>query len=270
MKTLRAALITVVAGSLAACTTNIESNGPKPVGPGTDSSNNTNGTTPLTYDTNGVAYVKIEGYRYLLDKERFDWSENFQGDSMRHDFENAPESNQCLVGYFMVDGPDDEEISAKLASGPHNDDNSEYADTYDLGLFNFGGTRARLRYEATHPDYDDGPEADINIGDVRGTWVGAMGCKLNFDSNKDGTFDTAKVLAFVDTSGFDASGKPQNKWQPTLDLSIPFADVQLKSPEEPYVATIGKPEISQATLRIDGQGGDYDYKFLAYRVLQPL
>lgn len=220
-------------------------------------------------DENGVAYVPIAGYEYV--SERFDWTKNFKSNgSRRHDFENAPDSNQCVVGYFWVTGPGDEEISAKLASGPHSSSNPGYADTYDLGLINFAGTRARLRYEATHPSYDNGPSKSVNIGDVRNRWVGAMGCKLNADSNGDGTPDTARILGYVDTSGFDAAGKPQNQWVPTLDLSIPFSEVELKSPAVPYVVTIGKASLSQATIRIDGQGSSYKYQYIAYRKLAPL
>lgn len=221
-------------------------------------------------DKNGVAYLPIPGYTYM--SERFDWTENFKSNgSMRHDFEGAADSNQCVVGYFLLDseGPDDEEISAKLASGPHNDQNPEYADTYDVAITNFKGTRARLRYEATHPDYDAGPTNTISIGDIRSKWIGAMGCKLNYDADADGTPDTAKILAWVDTGGLDADEKPTNMWVNTLDLTIPFSEVELKTPATPYVATIGHPELAQATIRIDEQDEDtYQYKFIAYRNLE--
>jgi hypothetical protein len=222
-----------------------------------------------TTDKNGVLYQPIAGFQYV--SERFDWTQNFKSDgSMRHDFHGAPDSNQCVVGYFLVDGPDDEEISAKLASGPHNDDNPTYADTYDIGIVNFTGTRSRLRFEKTHPDYTGGINANIHVGDIRNKFVGAMGCKLNLDTNGDGNPDTAKVLGFVDTTGLDAAGKPNNNWIKTLDLTIPFSQVLLKSPGIPYVVTIGKPELAQATVRVDEQDASYRYKFIAYRKLAPL
>ncbi|MGE0547444.1 MAG: hypothetical protein AB7R00_10320 [Kofleriaceae bacterium] len=254
---------------LGACTGIIDSDAGQP-GDGKPRGGEPDGQSPdgtaAAYDENGVAYLAIEGFKY--ESDRFDWDENFKSDgSMRHDFNNVPDGNQCLVGYFFVDGSTSEEISAKLASGPHTDDHTDYADTYDLGLVNFSGDRSRLRYESTHPNYDDGPSNSLEVGDIRKKWVGAMGCKLNLDTDGDGEPDAAKVLAYVDTSGFDANDKPQNNWVNTLDETIPFDDVQLKSPAEPYVATIGKPEISQATMRIDGQGSDYDYKFIAYRKL---
>ncbi|MGE0868459.1 MAG: hypothetical protein AB7P03_07855 [Kofleriaceae bacterium] len=270
--TTNATLCALILGCLGACTGMIEgapgdkpTSGDKPRGgePGTPLPD---GEYAPTYDENGVEYLAINGFTY--ESERFDWTKNFKSNgSMRHDFENTPDGNQCLVGYFFVDGSDREEISAKLASGPHSDDDPDYADTYDLGIVNFSGDRARLRYESTHPNYDDGPTNSFEVGDIRNTWVGAMGCKLNLDTNNDGEPDAAKILAFIDTSGLDADGKPQNNWESTLDETIRFDEVSLKSPAEPYVATIGKPEISQATMRIDGQGDDYDYKFIAYRKL---
>ncbi|MGE0546193.1 MAG: hypothetical protein AB7O24_20820 [Kofleriaceae bacterium] len=283
MKATSMALWAVLAGALAGCASNGDigpggdPQGDQDPGKGDDGNDPGDGDDPTdptdtdpvpSYDQNGVIYLDLPGYEYVSD--RFDWTENFKSNgSMRHDFENAPDGNQCLVGYFYVDGDSDEEISAKLASGPHSDDDPDYADTYDLGLVNFSGDRARLRYESTHPSYDNGPTASFDVGDIRQKWVGAMGCKLNFDSDGDGEADSAKVLAFVDTTGLDGDGKPQNNWEATLDETISFDDVELKSPAEPYVAKIGKPELSQATMRIDGQGDDYDYKFIAYRKLQP-
>lgn len=230
-------------------------------------SGSTGGGLTSPVDQNGVAYIDIPGFEYV--SERFNWTKNFKSNgSMRHDFEGAPDSNQCVLGYFFVNGPDDEEISAKLASGPHSDSMATWADTYDIGILRFDGTRARLRYEATHPQYTSGPTQSNSIGNIRNKWVGAMGCKLNLDTNGDGNPDTAKILAYVDPTGLDSSGKPNNNWVKTLDLAIPFSEVKLKSPGKPYVVTIGHPEEAQATLRIDQQGSSYQYKFVAYRRLE--
>lgn len=218
-------------------------------------------------DRNGVAYVEIPGFTYEGGVERFDWTENFQdGGSMRHDFEATPEGNQCVVGYFVVDGPDGEEISAKLGGGPHNDDHPEWADTHDLGLIDFVGERARVRWEETHPDYEDAVEQDVQgVGDVRGHWVGAMGCKLNLDEDDDGEIDHIWYLAWVDPDGLDADGVPQNGWVTTLDAQFAVEDVGLKSPTVPYVTTIGESDAAQATMRIDEQGDGYEYDYIAYR-----
>lgn len=67
------------------------------------------------------------------------------------------------------------------------------------------------------------------MGDVRGGWVGAMGCKLNLDKDGDGEID--------------------HIWYPTV----------------PYVTTIGESEAAQATMRIDEQGDSFEYQYLAYR-----
>jgi hypothetical protein len=219
-------------------------------------------------DANGILYHDFAGFEYAA--ERTDWRRNFRADgSMRHDFLNVPHDNQCLVGYFKVSGPDNEEISAKLASGPHTDREPTWADTYGIGVINVAGTRARLRYEATHPRYRAGPSRPVSgIGRIEGRWVGALGCKLNIDRNGDGTPDTARIVAMVDAAGLDASGRPGNDWRTTLDVEIPFAEVGLKSPATPYVATIGHPEDAQATFRTDEQGPAYEYRYVTYRRLE--
>ncbi len=219
-------------------------------------------------DANGIAYHDFAGFEYVA--ERTDWRRNFRSDgSMRHDFINVPDDNQCLVGYFKVTGPDNEEISAKLGSGPHTDSRSTWADTYGIGIINFQGTRARLRYEATHPVYRAGPSQPVGgVGSIQGRWIGALGCKLNVDRSGDGPPDAARIVAMIDVGGLDASGRPRNGWRTTLDVEIPFTEVGLKSPATPYVATIGHPEEAQATLRIDEQGSGYEYKYVTYRRLE--
>lgn len=224
-----------------------------------------------TVDRNGVEYIAIPGFTYEGGVERFDWHENFKSNgSMRHDFEGTPEENQCLVGYFVVDGPDDEEISAKLGGGPHTDDHETWADTHDLGIATFAGDRSRIRWEATHPEYDDGPTFDIDVGDLRNQWVGAMACKLNLDDDGDGTTDTIWYVAYVDPQGLDAQGNPANAWAQTMDAKIPVDDVELKSPAVPYVVTIGEADQAQATMRIDEQDEDaYEYDHITYRAPIP-
>jgi hypothetical protein len=226
------------------------------------------GCSDATVDENGVAYLPIPGFGYEEGGvERFDWQENFKDNgSMRHDFEGAQEENQCLVGYFLVDGPDGEEISAKLGGGPHSSDNSDWADTHDVAITNFSGDRSRIRWEADHPSYDDGPTFDIEVGDVRGKWVGAAACKLNFDEDGDGEFDHIWYLAWVDPEGLDESDKPNNAWVSTMDTKVPIEDVELKSPTIPYVVTIDEGEEAQATIRVDEQDeGSYEYMHIAYR-----
>lgn len=219
-------------------------------------------------DANGIVYHDFGGFAYVA--ERTDWRRNFRPDgSMRHDFLNVPHEHQCLVGYFKVSGPPNEEISAKLASGPHNDREPSWADTYGIGIINFAGTRARVRYEATHPIYRAGPSRSVSgVGSIDGRWIGALGCKLNVDRDGDGTADAARIVAMVDLAGLDAAGKPGNDWRTTLDVAIPFGDVGLKSPAAPYVATIGRPAEAQATFRTDGQGPGYEYKYVTYRRLE--
>jgi hypothetical protein len=70
-------------------------------------------TGQLAVDANGIVYHDFAGFAYVA--ERTDWRRNFRPDgSMRHDFLNVPHDNQCLVGYFKVSGPDNEEISTTL------------------------------------------------------------------------------------------------------------------------------------------------------------
>ncbi|HET6581850.1 MAG TPA: hypothetical protein VFG69_00360, partial [Nannocystaceae bacterium] len=133
-------------------------------------------------------------------------------------------------------------------------------------LVDFAGEHARVRWEATHPEYDEAIEQDVEgVGDVRGHWVGAMGCKLNLDEDGDGEIDHVWYLGWIDPEGLDADGMPRNGWVATLDAQFAVEDVALKSPTVPYVTTIGEAEAAQATMRIDEQGDGYEYEYIAYR-----
>ena len=110
-----------------------------------------------SYDKNGIRYIQpFTSFRVTYSNETWTFNKNFRSDgSMRCDFEDRIRNSVYVGGYFKVKGPDSEEVSAKLNGGPHTSSSPEntYADTMDLGITNFLGTRSRVRWEKTHPNY---------------------------------------------------------------------------------------------------------------------
>ena len=178
---------------------------------------------------------------------------------MRCDFKDRIRNSVYIAGYFKVKGPDSEEVAAKLNGGPHTSSSPEntYADTMDIGITNFLGTRSRVRWEKTHPNYSSGisaSESSLPVGDIRNKWRGFCGLKVNLDDNADGKPDRVTLYSFVDVGGLDPTTmKPVNNWKMTYKRVFSPSEIALKSVWTPYVATIGKPELAEQTIRIDQQ-----------------
>ena len=221
-------------------------------------------TTSTGVDNNGISYLQtldLDGYQLSYSNETFTFTKNFRSDgSMRMDFKDRVRNSVFLAGYFKVTGSDnDEEVSAKMNGGPHNDTNPEYADTMDLGIVNFAGTKSRVRWEKTHPDYSSSISptySQLPIDDIRNKWLGFAGLKVNLDTDKDGQPDKVAIIGAVDVGGLDtttATLKPVNNWKITFKRIFSPSEIGLKSIYTPYVATMGHPELAQQTLRIDQQ-----------------
>lgn len=217
--------------------------------------------TTVSNDKNGVRYVQpLSSYRLTYSNETWTFTKNFRSDgSMRCDFRDGIRKSVYVGGYFKVKGPDSEEVSAKLNGGPHTSDSPEntYADTMDLGITNFLGTRSRVRWEKTHPNYSSSispSSSSLPIGDIHGKWRGFCGLKINLDTNGDGTPDRVALIGMVDVGGLDPTTmKPVNNWKITYSRVFAPSEIALKSIWTPYVATIGKPELAYTTIRIDQQ-----------------
>jgi hypothetical protein len=217
--------------------------------------------TTVSNDKNGVRYVQpLSSYRLTYSNETWTFTKNFRSDgSMRCDFRDRIRKSVYVGGYFKVKGPDSEEVSAKLNGGPHtsNSPESTYADTMDLCITNFPGTRSRVRWEKTHPNYSSSispSSSALPVGDVRGKWRGFCGLKINLDINGDGTPDRVALIGMVDVGGLDPTTmKPVNNWKITYNRVFAPSEIVLKSIWTPYVATIGKPELAYTTIRIDQQ-----------------
>jgi hypothetical protein len=218
-------------------------------------------TTSSSNDKNGVRYVQpFSSYRLTYSNETWTFTKNFRSDgSMRCDFKDRIRKSVYVGGYFKVKGPDSEEVAAKLNGGPHTSSSPEntYADTMDIGIANFLGTKSRVRWEKTHPNYTSGinpSTSSLPIGDVRGKWRGFCGLKVNLDTNGDGNPDRVVLIGMVDVGGLDPTTmKPRNNWKITYRRDFKPSEIALKSIWKPYVATIGKPGLAQQTIRIDQQ-----------------
>jgi hypothetical protein len=218
-------------------------------------------TTTSSYDKNGIRYVQpFSSYRLTYSNETWTFKKNFRSDgSMRCDFKDRIRKSVYVGGYFKVKGPDSEEVAARLNGGPHTSSSPEntYADTMDIGITNFLGTKSRVRWEKTHPYYSSGISptgSNLPIGDIRNKWRGFCGLKVNLDSDDDGKPDRVGLIGMVDVGGLDSTTmKPRNSWKVTYSRIFRPSEIALKSIWTPYVATIGKPELAQQTIRIDQQ-----------------
>jgi hypothetical protein len=218
-------------------------------------------TTTSSYDKNGIRYVQpFSTYRLTYSNETWTFNKNFRSDgSMRCDFRDRVRNSVYVGGYFKVKGPDSEEVSARLNGGPHTSSSPEntYADTMGIGITNFSGTKSRVRWEKTHPNYSSGISprgSSLPIGDIRNKWIGFCALKVNLDSNRDGKPDWVGLVGMVDVGGLDPTTmKPRNRWKLTYHRNFRPSEIALKSIWTPYVATIGKPELAQQTIRIDQQ-----------------
>jgi hypothetical protein len=218
-------------------------------------------STTSSNDKNGIRYVQpLSDYRLAYSNETWTFTKNFRSDgSMRCDFRDRIRNSVYVGGYFKVKGPDSEEITARLNGGPHTSGSPEntYADTMDIGITNFEGTKSRVRWEKTHPNYSSSiapRSSSLPIGDVRNKWRGYCGLKVNLDSNGDGKPDRVALIGMVDVGGLDPTTmKPRNSWRITYRRIFTPSEIALKSIWTPYVATIGKPGLAYQTIRIDEQ-----------------
>jgi hypothetical protein len=215
-----------------------------------------------SYDKNGIKYLQpFSSFKLTYSNETWTFNKNFRSDgSMRCDFEDRIRNSVYVAGYFIVKGSDDsEEVSAKLNGGPHTSSSPEntYADTMDLGITNFLGTKSRVRWEKTHPNYSSSispSSSALPVGDIRNKWRGYCGLKVNLDDNGDGKPDRVALYAYVDVGGLDPTTmKPVNNWKGTYKRVFSPSEIALKSIWTPYVATIGKPQLAQQTIRVDQQ-----------------
>jgi hypothetical protein len=145
-------------------------------------------------------YSLFQDSHYAILMNHGHLQKNFRSDgSMLCDFRDRIRNSVYVGGYFRVKGPDSEEVSAKLNGGPHSSSSPEntYADTMDAGIPNFAGTRSRVRWEKTHPNYSSGispSSTSLPVGDVRNKWRGYCRLKVDLDDNGDGKSDRAALV----------------------------------------------------------------------------
>lgn len=185
--------------------------------------------------------------------------------------------------------------------GSTTEPNADWADTMDLGGIAFDGSGAgpnnsnRVRFEDPHPTgYGFSWATATNLGTITNPlatdlcstpdgWVGVMAFKTNIDNDCSGTPERWQIRNYVDISGLNTDGSPKNNWQMTYartfiptqlvpggggDTIIPD---EIKKWKEPYVRSIGHPEATYQTWRIDNQNyddwtdADPNYKFITLK-----
>jgi len=167
--------------------------------------------------------------------------------------------NSVMVGgYLKVDGPDDEEISAKLGGGVHSSSDGGIAGRcYEINI-TLDGYHVVVYKENPHGVYNETSiRNDINIGPRQGHYTGVIFMKANIWWQGD---PAVRLKAWVDITGMDDAGvyTPANQhWIQVLDA------VDAGGWYDKAWLTTAVPGNSRAILRVDQQDeASYDAKFL--------
>jgi hypothetical protein len=221
-----------------------------------------------------------------------EWDLNFRTDgSMRISFVDDVNTDSVLyAGYVRI--PDalctsipDEDISVGLNGGPHSNTdpnpagdtvttpapNRNFADTMWIDMTDLDGTESRFRVEKTHATYSTAISG-FNHGNFplandvcENTWTGFQGYKINWDSDCNGGKDKITIASYIDVSGLDGSGDPQNNWVMTYRKQFDVADTTnnpaswnaLKRVTGPWVSSVGFDSMKEQIFRVDGQDPAY-------------
>ena len=162
-----------------------------------------NGVTKI-YETKGEEYY---GFEYKYDS-RLERDEFYLEDVAVLDGE--------YTAYIKLDTREDEkeeEVSFKLRGGKHNDDHRLAGRCYAIGV-QFNGEPHLAKEYPEHPktpkfqnEINIADDADRNIGDLNGRWVGL---KVVIYNNKD---DSVEIEVYVDNKGLLANDNPANDWK---------------------------------------------------------
>jgi len=203
----------------------------------------------MLVDKNGVEYLTLQGFTYT--NENFEPKENFRSDgSYRLDFKDERDS-VCVGAYMKVTGPKNEEFAGKLL-GTHFT-NRKNSGSYVIGI-QLDGKKVRLRKEI-HDDYTKNINpTPLELGDLRGKWVGIMYFKINQPNGN------VICQAFVDVTGLDSDGHPRNNWQKIFECVDDGTIAEGRFKPVWLTPSLG-PSKTQNTIRVDGQDKEnYSYK----------
>ncbi|NOJ30481.1 MAG: hypothetical protein DA328_09980, partial [Nitrososphaeraceae archaeon] len=197
---------------------------------------------PEQYDQNGVVIFKEFEYTGI---ESYNPVENYQQNSRRLDFE-SPRMDSVICGAY-IKATGDDEYSAKLGGGSHNDSKPLNGRCYIIGI-NFNLTKIRIRLEPDHSkDYITYLEKDISefgFASGVGRTIGLAYAKINEENG-------VRLIAWIEPDGLDSEGKPLNNYVKVLDELI----------TDPIWYTPYDVTDFQNTIRVDGQDSSFEYKY---------
>ena len=178
---------------------------------------------------------------------------------MEHaEHEHAHDLNSVMVGgYFNVDGPDDEEISAKLGGGLHSSsDGGKAGRCYEINI-TLDGNSVVVYKEDPHSVYHEtGITNNITLGNRQGHYTGVIFMKSNIMWNGD---PAVRLKAWVDVTGMTDTGI----FHPELQNWIQVLDAIDSGYwyDKPWL-TGAVPGNSRAIIRVDQQDeSSYDCQF---------
>jgi hypothetical protein len=210
--------------------------------------------------TDGIVLPSLLYDSYTLDTIRYDVIEDHKANgSFREYFERIDKDlNSVMIGgYIKCDGPDDEEISAKLGGGKHSpSDGGKAGRCYEINI-TLDGFKCIVYKEDPHSVYHDtGIINDINIGSRQGHYTGVIFMKSNITWLGE---PAVRLKAWVDILGMDDNGvftAANQYWIQVLDA----IDTGYWY-DKPWL-TGATPGNSRAILRVDQQEeSSYDCKF---------
>ncbi|WP_322114229.1 chitosanase [Aquabacterium sp. A7-Y] len=197
---------------------------------------------PLNYASGGSGWtmrlhlLAKEGEQYYTWKNQ----KGYLGSSA--DFKNQ-EFTVYLRVHQLLDA-ERAQLQMKIRGGSHSSGRPDAASTVMMTLGPAGGSRvARFAKELTHPDYDYvklTPKFDASL--TENSWIG-----LKFVSWNDPTSRLRVVnRLYLDTTPFDADGRPRNQWR----LFSEYIDVEGQSTGKYSKLVRWAGPLS--TLRVDG------------------
>jgi len=210
--------------------------------------------------TDGIVIPSLPYDSYTLDPIDYDvQSVHKANGSFRENFVRKTKDLNSVVigGYFKVDGPDDEEISAKLGGGFHTaSDGGKSGRCYEINI-PLDGNSIYIYKEDPHNVYHDTFfKQTVYLGPRQGHYTGVIFMKTNIRWNGN---DCVKLQAWVDYEGMDDTGTltpAAQNWINILD-AIDTGHWY----DKPWL-TGAVPGNSIATIRIDQQTEPpYECKF---------
>ena len=208
----------------------------------------------------GIVLPSLLYDSYTLDTIRYDMESDHKANGSFREYFNRTDhdlNNVMIGGYFKVDGPDDEEISAKLGGGIHSpSDGGKAGRCYEINI-TLDGNSVVVYKEDPHGVYNVTNIVNpINIGARQGHYTGVIFMKSNIMWNGN---PAVRLKAWVDIIGMADNGvftAANQHWIQVLDA----IDVGHWY-DKPWL-TGAVPGNSRAILRVDQQDeSSYDCKF---------